>query len=76
MLLDLSVVGSVVDGRLWVGEAGKDVKTFPVDVFLDGDFLVAVGQPIWLKNGYVWVGGNVVDLFVRSSDVDVLVERG
>lgn len=76
MLLDLSVIGLVVDGRLWVGEAGKDVKIFPVDVFLDSDFLVSVGQPIWLKNGYVWVGGNVVDLFVQSSDVDVLVERG
>lgn len=71
MKLDLTGFDLPLDGLAFVFDDEQNL----IDLFLDEGLTVAVSQPILLKNGAVWLGGNVVQLFASVNVASVDIER-
>lgn len=62
MKLDLSGFALPSNGKAFL--YGDDDRL--LHLFLDNSLTVATPNPVLLKNGYVWVGGNVVDVYAQG----------
>lgn len=71
MKLDLTRFELPLDGLVFLFDGENKL----LDLFLDESLTVAVAQPILLKNGSVWLGGNVVQLFASVNVASVDIER-
>lgn len=71
MKLDLTRFELPLDGLVFLFDGENKL----LDLFLDESLTVAVAQPILLKNGAVWLGGNVVQLFASVNVASVDIER-
>lgn len=54
-------------GKVHFGEADKDPISYPADIFLNADLTVPSPSVLSLKMGYLYHGGNVVDVYVRGD---------
>lgn len=54
-------------GKIYFGQADKDPRSYPVDIFLDNQLTVASPPFLYLKLGYLWHNGNIVDVYVEDS---------
>lgn len=71
MKLDLTRFDLPLDGSVFVFDGEQNL----LDLFLDESLTVAVAQPILLKNGAVWLGGNVITLFANGDVASVDIKR-
>lgn len=71
MKLDLTRFDLPLDGSVFVFDGEQNL----LDLFLDESLTVAVAQPILLKNGAVWLGGNVITLFANGDVARVDIKR-
>lgn len=68
--------GSPLDGgSVYIGEAGKDPKAFPINVYWDKENTQLATQPITTRNGYFSNGGVQSAIYVQVSECSIVVEN-
>ena len=61
-------------GYIYIGEAGLNPETSPINVFWDKDLLYPAAQPIRTINGLPSRDGTATPLYTASSDYSLLVK--
>lgn len=61
------------EGFIWIGQANKDPRQFPVSVFFDAALTIPAAQPLRTNNGYI-VRGNSPAFMYINGNYSVLVE--
>jgi hypothetical protein len=59
--------GRPLTGRLFLGVAGEDPETDPVDAFFDADLTIEAPQPIIVIGGYTTNAGNPGQVYVAED---------
>lgn len=63
------------DGFIFIGEAGLNPETSPVDTYWDDDFLYPAAQPIRTINGFPSRNGTPSAIVTQSTDYSILVKN-
>lgn len=63
--------GGLVNGKLYIGEAGKNPETYPVTVFNDKALSAVVPQPISLVQGVPVRNGAPTQLYTRAANISL-----
>lgn len=54
-------------GKIYIGEAGQNAETNPIQVFWDQAGAIPAAQPIITSGGYPWRSGSAANIFVGTS---------
>lgn len=60
-------------GKVYVGEAGQDPQTHPVDLFFDTDLSVAADQPVHVIGGLLSNDGNPAMVYAGEEQYSIRV---
>lgn len=58
-------------GRVYVGEAGQDPETHPLDVFFDSALTIAATQPLRTMGGHIVNGSDPAQVYVAEADYSI-----
>lgn len=64
----------VDDGYVYIGEAGKNAKTNPVNIYWNQELTIPAGQPVRTINGFFSNSGSPGALFADAEDYSIIVE--
>ncbi len=70
--------GDALDaGYIWVGEANKDPRQYPVTIYFDAAMTIPVAMPLRTSNGYIVRNGSPTFLYINGNySIMVLDNRG
>lgn len=61
------------DGSIYVGEAGKDPETFPVQLYWDAALSIPAAQPLKTLGGVIVNAGNAALVYMAQDDYSIRV---
>ena len=65
----------VEGGYVWIGQANKDPRLHPVNVYFDKNLLIPAGQPLRTVGGHIVHDGSPAQLFIDGTDYSILVQN-
>lgn len=62
------------NGKVYIGEYGKNPKTYPIEVFWDKALTTPATNPLYILEGYISRNGSPAKVFVKPSGYSIYVE--